>query len=127
MVVLEEMMKQDFKYGVEKYGVNITVRNFVESGKDQYGQPTHTTTDYNLKALKETLGMRDARFVEAGFLPEHYLVFFIPYDDVSFTFNVAKDEITYAGEKYIIRVQFVHKVGDVNIFYKLLCRRVEVK
>jgi hypothetical protein len=117
------LAKTGLRQILDQNGVNISYRNYTKVGVDEYGQPTYSTTDYSLKAVKESLSLSDVRFVEAGYLPDHYLYFYLHADDVSFAFDLAKDEVTYAGTTYIVRNVFTFKLGDVNIYYKVLTRR----
>jgi hypothetical protein len=117
------LAKAGLRQILDQSGVNISYRNYVQVGVDEYGQPTYNATDYSLKAVKESMGLSDVRFVEAGYLPDHYLYFYLHADDVTFSFDLAKDEVTYAGTTYIVRNVFIFKLGDVNIYYKVLARR----
>lgn len=121
-----ENVKADFKSLVEQFGVEITVKHYSKTGADAYGQPQYSTTTYSMKGIIEPLGMKDVRYVEAGFLPEHYVYFYFPYDEVGFVWEQMKDEITYAGKVYIIRQIFLRMIHGEAIYYKLLCRRKEV-
>jgi hypothetical protein len=122
----EENIKKELKDAIDKYGVDITITNYAVSGKDNYGQPIYTTTNYVVKGIYENISMRDARYVEAGWLPEHYRNIFVPCDYITFTINPMKDEIDIDGVKYIIRNIVKYKVRSVDVYYKILVRRKEV-
>jgi hypothetical protein len=118
-----DMAKADFRRVIDDTGVEILFRNYTVSGKDNYGQLIYTATEYSLKAITESMKLSDVRFVEAGYLPDHYLYFNIHADDVTFTFNLAKDEVEYQGTTYILRNVFPYKVGDTVVYWKVLTRR----
>jgi hypothetical protein len=124
---MEQMAKEAVNKIINEIGVNISYDNYTETGKDSYGQPQYTNTTYTLKAVIEALSLRDVKYVEAGFLPEHYLYLYFYPDDISFTINKTKDEISYNNTIYIIRNIFEFKVKDTVIYVKVLARRKEVK
>lgn len=127
MSMVDNIAKDAVKHVIDELGVNIVYTNYTSAGKDAYGQPVYTQKIYSLKGTVESLSLRDAKFVEAGYLPEHYLYFYFYPDDVTFTINKAKDEISYNGDIYIIRNIFYYKINDTVVYVKLLCRRKEVK
>jgi len=124
---IEKTAKDAVKRMIDELGVNVLYLNYTSAGKDAYGQPVYVQKPYSLKGIVESLSLRDAKYVEAGYLPEHYLYFYFDSDDVTFAINKAKDEISYGGESYIIRNAFHYKINDTVVYVKLLCRRKEVK
>jgi len=120
---LPDLAKNAVRKILDEHGISVIYYHYTSSGKDSYGQPTYTVTNYTLKAVKESLGLNDVRFVEAGYLPDHYLYLYFHADDITFEINKIKDEIDYVGERYIIRNIFPFMSGDVKIYFKVLCRR----
>jgi len=108
---------------IDRMGVSVTYHNRVKSGETSYGEPTYNVVDYTLKVAYRHLRMEDTRYVEAGFLPQHYLYLFLNYDDVTWTMNEMIDTVDYGGETYIVRLVIPIKVGTDIAYYKLLIRR----
>jgi hypothetical protein len=116
-------LKNKLKEAINRNGVNLTYTYNTKTGEDSYKQPIYSSTNVDLKGITQALSLDDVRFVEAGYLPNHYLHLYLYPDDVTFNITEMVDEVSIGGIKYIVRLKFAYRIKGEVVYWKLLLRR----
>ena len=101
---------------IEKYGVDVVLKKRTVTGEDEYGHPTVSYSEENMRAIIRIPSSKEASIIkEAGVFFNNVLFFILPsYANVSPLDIVVFDEKEYVVRK-VQKIYYMNKVVAVKV------------
>jgi len=110
----------DFLTQLNLDGTQVTWKQRVVTGADQYNQPMTKWNSSTITVMLNQLRATDVRLVEPGFQLAHYL-----FAHYSPSVNIQLlDQIVYNGVDYEVRIAYPRQLAGITIFGYALLRAI---
>lgn len=104
MPIVTPVLSKIFKKYVKD---QLILRKVVREAEDNWGQPTYSTTDYNIKGVAYPIDVEDLTFLPPGIVKEGDInVVFLPFYRIGASLITPEtmDRIIYAGKEFELRI-----------------------